>query len=142
MIVSIRIPTGSLSSSEPHHLDKGSPIMLQSESRAGVTILTPTITRLDAANAAAFRSALEAAAAARTPVLLDLGNIAFMDSTGIGVLLAFNRYLGKDYLRLCRPVSSVLTIFRVVRLGHVIPAYETREQALAAFLPVGTGETR
>ncbi len=65
--------------------------MLTVETADRVTILAPTIDRLDAANAAAFRLETDAHLAPGSRVLLDLEKIQFLDSTGLGVILGIFR---------------------------------------------------
>ncbi|NLI78519.1 MAG: STAS domain-containing protein [Candidatus Riflebacteria bacterium] len=109
--------------------------MLTVETADRVTILAPTIDRLDAANAAAFRLQVDAHLALGSRVLLDLEKIQFLDSTGLGVILGIFRQLkgSGGELRLCRPGPHVQTLFRMVRLGSKIPVHADRTEALAAF---------
>ncbi|MEV7167268.1 STAS domain-containing protein [Streptomyces microflavus] len=67
-------------------------------------------------------------------VVLDLGAVTFMDSSGINVLVAAYHAL-KDtqgWLRLARPPAPVLRIIELVSLDTVLGCYPTVEQAATA----------
>ena len=72
-------------------------------------------------------------------LLLNLSDLAQIDSSGIGVIVATCialRRMGGD-LKLLRPSGRVLDVLTVVRLLDVIPSFENEAQALASFGPRG-----
>ena len=70
--------------------------------------------------------------AGHTDVVVDLAEVSFMDSTGLGVLvgaLKKIRTLGGE-LRLVIDQEKVLKIFRITALTQVFPIYPTLDEAL------------
>jgi anti-sigma B factor antagonist len=86
-------------------------------------------------SAAFFAQALDRALAdERGDVLIDLGKINYIDSTGIGELVG---YLGRFHDRrrtlvLVNPSTRILELLRVARLAELFPTYDTVEAAIAA----------
>jgi anti-anti-sigma factor len=108
--------------------------MLKHESQGAWAILEVAVARLDAANIAGFRQELENGFGGLTNVLLDLHQVDFMDSTGIGALVALQRQvktMGGE-LMLCSPSKSVETIFRLMRFQRIMKVFPSREEAMAA----------
>ena len=72
-------------------------------------------------------------------LLLNLADLARIDSSGIGVIVATCiavRRMGGDLKLLC-PSGRVLEVLTVVHLLDVIPSFENEAQALASFGPRG-----
>jgi len=68
------------------------------------------------------------------PVLLDLSDLAFMDSTGMSVLLNARRRLtrtGRRMAIVC-PSGKVLRLFEMTSMIDTLRVHGTREAALAA----------
>ena len=93
---------------------------------------------LTAASAEAFREKflrwVEDAAAVRYFVL-DLGEVEFLDSTGLGALVALLTRVtarGGD-LRLARMPKKVRMIFEITRAHRIFEIFETVEEALESF---------
>ena len=66
-------------------------------------------------------------------VVVDLSDVAFVDSQGLGALLRGTRRLGGGVgrFRLVVPEPQIRRIFEITALDRVFPLDETREQALA-----------
>ena len=79
--------------------------------------------------------------AENTDLVVDLTQVSFMDSTGLGVLvgaLKKVRTLGGD-LRLVISQEKILKVFRITGLTKVFPIHPTLEEALAADSAAGEG---
>ena len=65
-------------------------------------------------------------------VVVDLSEVTFMDSTGIGVLLNALRHftLRHGTLVLVCPTERVLRPFQITGLTEIISVYDSREKAL------------
>ncbi|MGW5331057.1 STAS domain-containing protein [Streptomyces sp. NPDC004014] len=65
--------------------------------------------------------------------MVDLGQVAFMDSSGINVLIAAHRVLtgAGGWLRLAGATGVVLRTLQLVGVDTVIDCHETLHQALA-----------
>ncbi|MEU0038683.1 STAS domain-containing protein [Streptomyces sp. NPDC006333] len=78
---------------------------------------------------------LENALAAPAPpgprVVADMHDVAFMDSTGINILIAAHRDLTEagGWLRLAAPTTPVLRTIQLVGIDTLIACHETLDQA-------------
>jgi anti-anti-sigma factor len=92
--------------------------------------------RLDLLTAVAAKQRLSEAVAAGTPrLVVDLGAVAFVDSSGLGALiggLKAARLAGGD-LRLARPPEQARVILNLTTLDRVLKLYDTVEEAVAAY---------
>lgn len=73
-------------------------------------------------------------------VVVDLGRVDFLDSTGLGVLVGAQKRLRTvgGTLSLVCAKEPLLKIFRITALDQVFPLYQTVEAATAQ--PAGAGE--
>lgn len=109
--------------------------MTHSEKNGNVEIIEVRSGKLDADTAPAFREAMEARCRSARKVVLDLKQVTFVDSSGLGAILASLQQLrrrGGD-LRLCNLAARVRTLVKLVRLDQVIAIHGDRDQAVAAF---------
>lgn len=73
-------------------------------------------------------------AAGRTHLVVDLAETTFMDSSGLGALVAglrVARAAGGD-LRIARPTEQVLTVLTLTTMDRVLRPYTTVDEALGA----------
>jgi anti-sigma B factor antagonist len=71
-------------------------------------------------------------AAGTTKLIIDLSRVGFIDSTAIGVLIAFQRGNGDDaYVAITGATSSVLKIFDVAGVKTTLNVFPTLDAALA-----------
>ena len=101
----------------------------------GVLLLELDEKVLDARNAKAFRGEVENALNSHRHVVLDMGALTFMDSSGLGALLSCLRQVtghGGD-MKVCSLTPQVRAIFQLVRMHRLFDIYNTREEALKAF---------
>ena len=74
-------------------------------------------------------------AAGARHVLLDLGGVTFLSSSGLRALLLVRKELlaqGGE-LRLCAPRPQVREVFTLTGFTQVFAIHQTREEALGAF---------
>ena len=92
--------------------------------------------RLDLLSAIDVRQKLaDVVAAGHQRLVVDLADVEFIDSTGLGSLvsgLKATRMAGGD-LRLARPVEQARTILKLTTLDRVLKPYATTEEALAGY---------
>ena len=92
--------------------------------------------RLDLLSAADLKGRLgQVVADGARRVVVDLGDVSFVDSSGLGALiggLKAARQAGGD-LRLARPAEQARTILELTTLNRVLRPYATVEEALAGF---------
>lgn len=90
---------------------------------------------LDAASSKVFRAEIGPLLTNRKKVVFDLGELDFVDSSGLGALLSSLRQLngqGGD-LKLCNLTKPVRALIELVRMNRVFDIFNSREEALAAF---------
>ena len=90
---------------------------------------------LDLHNAAVVREALlESAGTAPERLVVDLGDVRFIDSTALGVLIgAVKRLRGRDgALTLVNTDANIAKTFEITGLDQIFTIAATREEAIAA----------
>ena len=90
---------------------------------------------LEANNVGAFRESMANLLETNSRVLMDMSNITFLDSSGLGALVAMWRRLSSTdgEIKLCRISPSVRTVFEITRIHRVFEIYDDEEEALASF---------
>jgi anti-sigma B factor antagonist len=105
------------------------------------TLLTPDglvvrvdETRIDAAVAIEFKEAVRAAAERPgNPVILDLSRVGFLDSSGLGAVVAVMKLLGPERpLQLAALTPPVAKVFRLTRMDSIFTIHDTAPGALKA----------
>ncbi|MCP3877756.1 MAG: STAS domain-containing protein [Sulfitobacter sp.] len=93
--------------------------------------------RIDAAVARAFKEAMRDMIEDGPPVvILDLGQVNFIDSSGLGAVVATLKLLLPDRsLTLAGLTPSVDRVFRLTRMDSVFPLFPSLDAALAAQVP-------
>lgn len=89
--------------------------------------------RLDLVSAAELRGAVAATVeGGRSRVVVDLAGVPFVDSSGLGALIAALKLARKagGELRIAGPDAAVLEVLALMRLDRVLRPYETVELAL------------
>ena len=90
--------------------------------------------RIDAAVAIEFKEAVRAAAEAPgSPVILDLSQVNFLDSSGLGAVVAVMKLLGPDRpLQLAALTPPVAKVFRLTRMDSIFTIHDTTPETLRA----------
>lgn len=102
--------------------------------RDDVVIMTVS-GEVDVYTAPQLRSALEERVAAeQTRIVVDLQEVGFLDSTGLGVLVGRLKALRKigGSLHVVCTRESILRLFSITGLDRVLPLHDTVDEALAA----------
>lgn len=92
-----------------------------SESSAAGLVIRVLAPRIDAAGAIDFKEAVrQAAATPGAPVILDLSRVTFLDSSGLGAVVAVMKLLGPDRpLQLAGVTANVAKVLRLTRMDSV-----------------------
>jgi anti-sigma B factor antagonist len=101
----------------------------------GVTVLAPT-GRLDVAGAPTLKNAIdEVAKNGPTRVVIDMEGVSFVDSTGLGSVIAALKQVrtNQGELRLAAPNQQVRVVLELTTLDRVFRYYATVEEALTGF---------
>jgi anti-sigma B factor antagonist len=66
-------------------------------------------------------------------IVLDLSDVSFIDSSGLGALIASLKVIGNDgELVLCGTRDTVNSMFKLTRMNKVFRMFDTAEHAIAA----------
>ncbi|WP_323783942.1 STAS domain-containing protein [Thalassovita sp.] len=109
--------------------------MEMSSRRHGDTqVVTIDENRIDAAIAIAFKDKIrDLTENGPRNVILDLGRVEFIDSSGLGAIVAAMKQLGQDRtLQLTGLMPNVEKVFRLTRMDTVFRIHESIDAALAA----------
>ncbi|RME81921.1 MAG: anti-sigma factor antagonist [Caldilineae bacterium] len=107
-----------------------------SEQHNGVTVLRFSAPlELTAHEAPDFQTSILQNLPENGRVVLDMAQVTFIDSSGLGILVGLNRRLIRNggELRLARPTRSVATVFEITRLHRFFEIYDTVEEAVTSF---------
>ncbi|GAB4263275.1 MAG: STAS domain-containing protein [Pararhodobacter sp.] len=90
--------------------------------------------RIDAAVAIEFKEAVRAACEAPgSPVILDLSRVGFLDSSGLGAVVAVMKLLGPDRpLELAGLTDPVAKVFRLTRMDRIFTIHPAAPDAMKA----------
>jgi anti-sigma B factor antagonist len=98
-----------------------------------VTVITPTMKRLDATVAPAFKQAVvQVIEAGETRLVLDLAGVEFLDSSGLGAMVSILKALGvRGTVAICNARGAVLSLFQLTRMDKVFALLPSRADAVA-----------
>jgi anti-sigma B factor antagonist len=100
-----------------------------------VAIAELPVEELDASNAGELKRDIAPLLEAHRKLVIDLGRLRFVDSSGLGAFISCLRKLnakGGD-LKLCGMSKQVRAVFELVRMHRIFDIFGTREEALRAF---------
>ena len=100
-----------------------------------VTVAMIPVDELDASNAGEFKRDIAPVLQANTKLVLDLSQVRFVDSSGLGAMLSCLRQISAKSgdLKLCGMSKQVRALFELVRMHRIFDIYGTRAEAASAF---------
>jgi anti-sigma B factor antagonist len=103
-------------------------MQLKSTTSAGVMTVTVLQDRIDAAGAIQFKERMrEVTQHPSQRVILDLSKVHFLDSSGLGAVVAVMKLLGPDRrLELSGLTSTVEKVFRLTRMDSIFTIHPLR----------------
>lgn len=109
---------------------------LYAETRGGALVVSVNEERLDAAIAIRFKERMrEVTSQPGARVVLDMSQVEFLDSSGLGAVVAVMKSLVPDRrLELAGLTANVERVFRLTRMDSVFVMHENVEAALRAGL--------
>jgi len=110
---------------------------IQESSREGITILALK-GRLTVGEAGSVREAVQAlAAAGKTKVVLDLSNVDYIDSTGLGALVICYTSLKRldGAIKLVNPNKRNLELLLLTKLHTIFEVFTEVQDAINSFFP-------
>ena len=106
---------------------------LTSNQNGTALIVTVNADRIDAAMAIQFKEDMRGETDnGAVRIILDLSKVDFIDSSGLGAIVAAMKQLGPDReLDLAGLTPMVEKVFRLTRMDTIFELYQTLEDALA-----------
>lgn len=106
--------------------------MLISE-KNGIRIITLETDHLDALNSEEIKKQMMSQIEGAEKIIVNLGRVSFIDSSGLGVLLTVFRHMGEadGSMVIACVQDSVKVLFKLVRLSHMIQVFDDEKDALA-----------
>jgi anti-sigma B factor antagonist len=97
-----------------------------------ITHLKLEDSRLDAAQAIRFKEAVRAISDEGSDyILLDMSNVEFMDSSGLGALVSVMKYMGAEKkLEITGLTPMVEKVFKLTRMDEVFRVHNSVKEAL------------
>ncbi len=95
---------------------------------------------LDIATSPRVREVLHEAAGDRArPLVIDLSECQFIDSTGLAALVHGAKPLqnGESHVAIASPTSDVRRLFELTAIDRTIPLHDSLDEAIAAVMAVG-----
>ena len=105
------------------------------EQMDSIAVAAVPVDELDASNAGEFKRDMAPVLQANNRLVLDLGRLRFVDSSGLGAMLSCLRQLSAKSgdLKLCGMSKQVRGLFELVRMHRIFDILDTREEAVRAF---------
>ncbi len=106
---------------------------ISSKTNGDLQILTVQDNRIDAVAAIQFKDTVRKLTADQDcAVVLDLSNVDFIDSSGLGAIVAAMKQLGKERpLHLAGLTPIVAKVFTLTRMERVFKIFKTPQDALS-----------
>jgi anti-anti-sigma factor len=109
------------------------PLSFRSRIVGDITVVRCDGAIVEGAESAALRQHVNEALQHTLAIVLDLADVHFIDSGGLGLLIRILARTGQDRLKLCGLTSRVSETLRITRLATVFDCHETEAGAIAAF---------
>ncbi|MGB8623498.1 MAG: STAS domain-containing protein [Paracoccaceae bacterium] len=106
---------------------------LQTEERDGALVVTVPEDRVDAAVAIEFKDRMRQVTDTESArIVMDLSRVAFLDSSGLGAVVAAMKQLRPDQrLELAGLTPTVAKVFRLTRMDTVFTLHDTLDSAFS-----------
>lgn len=109
--------------------------IINSVQGVGVLVIQIQEDNLDASNVREFREEVQKLIRDNSRVVLDMSRLKFVDSSGLGALIACLRETNgrKGDFRLSELSRSVMALFELMRMHRVFSIHDTVEGAVKSF---------
>lgn len=102
-----------------------------------VLVITPLEEKIDAMNASAFKeTALDLIRKTElSKLVLDLGHVQFIDSSGLGTFFSLQRKLSQQGggLKLANLNKNIHAMFEIVSINRILDIFPITEEAIKSF---------
>lgn len=111
-------------------------MQLVHEKKGSVVVVKPLEKRMDATIAADFKTQMGVLInEGQALFVLDLSEVDFVDSSGLGAIVASLKMLGgKGDLVIASAGEKVMKLFKLTRMDRVFQVFPTSDEALAQLL--------
>ena len=109
------------------------PLSFQGRSVGDITVVKCDGRIIEGAESAALRQHMNDLLPNAPWIVLHLGGIDFIDSSGLGLLVRILTRTGQGNLKLCAVSARIADMLRITRLATVFDSYESEADAIAAF---------
>jgi anti-sigma B factor antagonist len=108
-------------------------MQLQTDKKTHLISVTVLEDRIDAATAIQFKEKMrDATEGGPVRVVLDLSRVQFLDSSGLGAIVAVKKLLGPDRaLELAGLTPTVEKVFRLTRMDSIFTIHPSLEVAVS-----------
>jgi|GEM_PF-254318 len=115
--------------------EKYAPMRFKTEKKDDITIITIPVDALDAGNIMEFKADIIPLLKQSKNVLLNMGKVGFMDSSGIGAMLSCLRTVTGNggEIKMFSVKEQLLSLFKLVRLDRIIDIHPSKKDAIASF---------
>jgi anti-sigma B factor antagonist len=112
-------------------------MQLTTQTRPKVLSVLVLEDRIDAASAIRFKEQMrDLTGTAHPRVVLDLARVKFLDSSGLGAIVAVKKLLGPDrVMELSSLTPTVEKVFRLTRMDTIFTIHPSHEAAVANASP-------
>ena len=111
-------------------------MQIEAKEVEGALVVTPMIKRIGAANSLEFKDlALKEIDGKSEYVVMNLENVEFIDSSGIGALVSILKDLEREkaHFVICKACPGVSNLFKLTGLEKVFKLYPSVEGSLETF---------
>lgn len=108
---------------------------LNTEKMDGLAVVTLLGSHLDASNHELFMQEITPLIEENPNLLLDIGELQALDSSGLGAF-AYCMRTARDAggrLTICKPSPRVMVTFELVHIDRIIGVYSSREEAVESY---------
>lgn len=111
--------------------------LIEMREQDGVLVVKVLPKRLDASMAPAFKAAvIHQVEAGRNLVVLDMGSVAFIDSSALGAVVSCLKAIGsRGSLAISGTQGAVLKLFKLTKLDRVLKLHDTTDAAVQSIRP-------
>ena len=108
---------------------------MQTTEQTNVVVLVVAGPTLDANASKAFKNKVGPIVESTSKLVVDMSNVRFVDSSGLGAILSCLRQLNAKggEMRIFGLSKPVRSLFELVRMHKVVEIYNTKEEALSGF---------
>lgn len=117
-------------------------LSLRSRTIGDITVVTCDGAIVEGGPAAALRQHVNDVLERTPAIVLDLRDVHFIDSGGLGLLVRILARTGPQHLKLCGLSSRIAETLKITRLSTVFDCYESDADAIAAFYRPSTASSR